>query len=131
MNSVEQFLASTSFAVAGASTRPDKFGNKIFRALLASGRSTSPLNPVEREIEGHPAYKSLGDLPAVPQALSIVTPPQVTRTVVTEAIALGVKHLWMQPGAQDAEASQAARAAGLTVIDDGTCILVELARASR
>ena len=56
-----------------------------------------------------------------------VTPPAVTRQVVKQAIAVGVKVLWMQPGAEDEQASQAARDAGLTVIDDGSCILVALA----
>ncbi|MDA9858874.1 CoA-binding protein, partial [Rubripirellula sp.] len=32
------------------------------------------------------------------------------------------------PGANDAESSESARRAGLTVIDDGSCVLVLLAR---
>jgi predicted CoA-binding protein len=32
----------------------------------------------------------------------------------------------MQPGAEDDQASAEARAAGLNVIDDGSCILVSL-----
>ena len=124
MNSVEKFLAARTFAVAGASNRQHKFGNKVFRALLAAGREAYPLNPIQEEIEGHQAYPSIADLPLVPEALSIITPPEVTRKVVADAIAAGVKHIWMQPGAEDAQASESAREAGINVIDDGSCILV-------
>ena len=87
------------------------------RALLNSGRVVYPLNPIADEIEGHKAYASIADLPVVPKSLSIITPPQVTRTVVADAIAAGVKNIWMQPVAEDEPAGQAARQAGLNVID--------------
>ncbi|MDV6030762.1 MAG: CoA-binding protein [Phycisphaera sp. RhM] len=128
MSNLQQFLASETYAVAGASTRREKYGNKVFRALLASGREAYPLNPAQEEIEGHRAFPSIADLPLVPEALSIITPPAVTRKVVADAIAAGVQHIWMQPGAEDEQASASAREAGINVIDDGSCILVLLAR---
>nr|WRX36697.1 hypothetical protein [uncultured bacterium] len=99
-------------------------------ALLASGRGTFPLTPVTEEIEGHSANPKITDLPIVPESLSIITPPEVTRQVVADAIAAGVKHIWMQPGAEDEQASESAREADINVIDDGSCILVLLARHS-
>jgi len=127
MDSITRFLSAKTYAVAGASTKRAKYGNKVFRALVDSGRIVYPLNPMADEIEGHQAYASIADLPVIPESLSIITPPQVTRTVVTDAIAVGVKNIWMQPGAEDESASQAAREAGLNVIDDGSCVLVVLA----
>lgn len=128
MNSTQQFLSSQTFAVAGASARRHKYGYKVFKALLDSGRETYPLNPVTEEIEGHKAYPTIANLPLVPEALSIITPPEVTQRVIAEAIAAGVKHIWMQPGAEHEQASESARQAGMNVIDDGSCILVLLAR---
>ncbi|TWT50989.1 hypothetical protein Pla22_37650 [Rubripirellula amarantea] len=130
MNSIEKFLAAKTYAVAGASNRQHKYGNKVFRALLAAGRETYPLNPVTEEIEGHKAYPKMADLPIVPESLSIITPPEVTRKVIADAIAAGVKNIWMQPGAEHEQASESAREAGINVIDDGSCILVLLARQS-
>jgi len=52
--------------------------------------------------------------------------PHITREVIQQAIATGVKNIWMQLGAEDAKGSLAARDAGLNVIDDGSCILVSL-----
>lgn len=34
MNAIQAFLSAESFAVAGASTRREKYGNKILRALM-------------------------------------------------------------------------------------------------
>lgn len=126
MNDIELFLKSKSFAVAGASQNRSKYGNIVFRALIASGRTVYPLNPNAVEVEGYPAFASIADLPIVPESLSIVTPPHVTRQVIQQAIAAGVKNIWMQPGAEDSQGSEAARDAGLNVIDDGSCILVSL-----
>ena len=127
MNNIEEFLNASTFAVAGASRNLSKYGNKVFLALAASGRIVYPLNPTAPEVEGHPAFASIADLPVVPESLSIVTPPHVTRLVIQQAIATGVRNIWMQPGAEDSQASQAARQAGLNVIDDGSCVLVPLA----
>jgi predicted CoA-binding protein len=131
MNHIEKFLNANTFAVAGASQDRSKYGNKVYRAIIASGRTAYPLNPAAPEVEGNPAFATIAGLPVVPESLSIVTPPQVTRQVIQQAIAAGIKNVWMQPGAEDDEASQAAREAGLNVIDDGSCILVLLARENR
>ena len=131
MNNIEEFLNASTFAVAGASQDRSKYGNKVFRAIIASGRTAYPLNPTAPEVEGLPAFATITELPVVPESLSIVTPPHVTRLVIQQAIAAGVRNIWMQPGAEDDQASQAAREAGLNVIDDGSCILVLLARENR
>ena len=122
-----KFLAAKTFAVAGASRDRSKYGNKVFQALVASGRTVYPLNPSAPEVEGHPAYATIADLPEVPESLSIVTQPHVTRQVIQQAIAAGIKNIWLQPGAENSQGSKLAREAGLNVIDDGSCVLVSLA----
>ncbi len=128
MDKIARFLSATAFAVAGASIERHKYGNRVFRALLLAKRDTYPLNPSQGFVEGHQAYAKLAELPVVPESLSIITPPEVTRQVVDDAISTGVKHIWMQPGAEDEDAAEAARKAGINVIDDGSCVLVLLAR---
>lgn len=128
MDAINSFFQGKCFAVAGASSDRSKYGNLVFRALVDSGRRVYPINPKGILIEGHQSFPKISDLPEVPDSLSIVTPPEVTRSVVADAIALGVQNIWMQPGANDPIASEAARAAGAQVIDDGSCILVLLKR---
>lgn len=126
MGSIERFLAAKAFGVVGASTNREKYGNKCLRCYLQNGRRAVPVNPKEARVEGVSAVASVRDLPADVEALSIITPPPVTEQVVEDAIAHGIKHLWMQPGAESPKAIARAEAAGLNVIGDGSCLLVIL-----
>ena len=85
-----KFLSAKTFAVAGASLDRSKYGNRVFQALATSGRLVYPLNPSAPTAEGHPAFVTIVDLPEVPESLSIVTPPQVTRRFIQQSIATGV-----------------------------------------
>ncbi len=122
-----KFLSHRSFAVAGASRDRQKYGNKVLRSLRQSGRTTYAINPNASNIEAQPAYPSLEALPEKVEALSIITPPHITRTIISQAISAGIKSIWIQPGAEDEEAAKEARLAGLSIIDDGSCLLVSLA----
>ena len=128
---VERFLSSPAFAVAGASTDRAKYGNKVLRCYQQHGRKVHPLNPRGGVIEGLPAVATVQALPDDVKALSIVTPPEVTEQVVDAAIAKGIRHLWMQPGAESPAAVARAEKAGLNVIADGTCLLVVLGYSER
>src|SRR5512137_1408546 len=121
---IEAFLASRSFAVVGASTDRSKYGNKVLRCYQQAGRKVHPVNPKAPEVEGLAAFPSLGALPEPVPAISVITPPAATEQVVREAHAAGVKHVWMQPGAESDEAIRAAEAMGMNVIAGGPCLLV-------
>ena len=123
---IDAFLACSRFAVAGASRDRRKYGNKCLRAYLQAGRDVVALNPRETEVEGVPAYASAVDVPEAPEALTVVTPPHVTESVVEDAAAAGVAHVWMQPGAQSERAIARARELGISVIHGGPCLLVAL-----
>lgn len=123
-NTIDEFLREGPWAVVGASEDRSKYGNKVLRAYFQSGREAWPVNPRAEEIEGREVYANLADLPSVPRAISIITPPPVTEKVVAEAIDQGVQYVWMQPGAQSEKAVADAEEAGLGVIADGSCLLV-------
>ena len=65
-------------------------------------------------------------MPGDIDAVSIITPPAVTEKIVAQALALGIKNIWLQPGAESAAAIAAAEAAGANVIGGGPCVLVTL-----
>ncbi len=123
---INTFLAAEAFGVVGASSKPHKYGNKVLRCYQQNGRTVVPVNPVEKEIEGLACVASVSDLPDHVKSISIITPPQVTEKAVEQAIARGIKHVWMQPGAESPQAVAACEAAGLNVIADGSCLLVVL-----
>jgi len=121
---IDDFLAEGPWAVVGASTNRDKYGSKVLRAYAQSGREAWPINPRADEIEGLKCYPDLAALPAVPRGISIITPPKITEAVVEEAARLGVKFVWMQPGAESPRALQIAAGNGVEAIGDGSCLLV-------
>lgn len=128
----EAFLSGRTYAVVGASRDRAKFGNRVLRAYLEQGYLVVPVNPREREVEGLAAVPSLAHLPRKVDGISIVTPPDVSGAVAVEALTLGYRNLWFQPGAEHLEAVRAARAAGARVLAYGPCVLVALAeRAAR
>ena len=73
------------------------FGHSSHRALVASERAVYPLHPTATEVEGYPAFVSIADLPHVPESLSIVTQPHITREIIRQAIAAGVKRFGCNP----------------------------------
>lgn len=121
---VAQFLQSEVFAVAGASAKPDKFGNKIFKCYQQKGYQVIPIHPLEMEIEGVACVASVTELPAEVVSLSVVTPPAVTEKLVISAAEKGIKNIWMQPGAESPAAVEFCEQQGINVIADGTCVLV-------
>jgi predicted CoA-binding protein len=124
MDAVQTFLAASHFAVAGASTNRDKYGNKVLRCYLQNNKLVTPINPRADEIEGVACVASVSDLPDNVESLSIITPPKITTEVVKQAIRKGIKNIWMQPGAQSEEGIELCQKNGINVIADGSCVLV-------
>ena len=123
---INAFLDGSPFAVVGASADRSKYGNKVLRVYQQNDKEVHPVNPKGGEIEGLTAYESLADLPEVPHAISVITPPNVTESIVEQAAELGIKHVWMQPGAESQRAVDLAREADINAIPGDACILVVL-----
>ena len=120
---IDQYMESGPYAVVGASTNREKFGNKVLRAYMDRGLTVHPVNPRAGEIEGLPAFKDLASLPERVRGISVITPPKITEAVVEEAARAGVEFVWMQPGAESDAAVHRAGELGLKVIADGSCFL--------
>jgi len=123
---IERFLNGDRFAVVGASQDRDKYGNKVLRCYQQHQRTVVPVNPRAEQIEGLDAFAQLSDIPEPVHGVSIITPPAVTRRVVEQAAELGIRHLWMQPGAEDESAVAWARQHDMEVIAGDACLLVVL-----
>ena len=121
---IRDFMSSGPYAVVGASSNREKYGNKVLRAYQQQGQDVYPINPRAEAIEGLKTYPSLGSLPVKVRGVSIITPPTVTVRVVEEAAVAGAEFVWMQPGAESREAIQRAESLGLKVIANGPCYLV-------
>lgn len=125
-DSVERFLAVGSFAVVGASSNRDKYGNKVLRCYQQHDLPVVGVNPRLDECEGAKCYPAIDQIPGEPRAVSVVAPPAFAKDVVAAAHRAGVKHLWFQPGAEESDAIAEAQRLGIEVIAHGACVLVVL-----
>ena len=115
---ISDFITRRVWAVVGVSQDPAKYGNRIYRSLLASGYQVYPVNPKGGEINGATVYPSLADLPQRPEVVDLVVPPAVTEQVVQEVNSLGLTRVWMQPGSESETAIAYCRQQGIQVVHD-------------
>lgn len=117
------FIQYKRFAVVGVSRSGKKFGSSIYTELKARGYQVSAVHPEMQQIEGDPVYPNLAALRGKVDGVIICVTPQKAVQVVRDAVDAGITHIWLQQGAQSAEALAAAQQLGVTPVS-GKCILM-------
>src|SRR5262245_57855203 len=112
----ESFLREGAIAVVGVSRSGKKFGNAACRTLREKGYRVYPMHPTATVIDGARCYARFADLPEPVASLLIVVPPAKAVGVVADAAAAGIRHVWLQQGAESPEAIAACERLGLTVV---------------
>lgn len=92
---VDDFLAQKRIAVAGVSRNGNETGNLIYKKLKETGHEVYAVNPNAETIEGEPCYPDVKSTPARPDAVMIVTKPEVTEQVVRDCAEAGIQRVWM------------------------------------
>lgn len=117
-----------SIAIVGASNKPSRASYFVATYLLSSSNyKVYFVNPVLDQILGQPVYKSLADLPEVPDMVEVFRKHDDLPSVLDESIAVGAKTLWLQLGSWHEEVARRAEDAGLNVVMD-RCVKIEHAR---
>jgi uncharacterized protein len=111
-------------AVIGASKNRAKFGNKALRAFAHQGYTVFAINPHEREIEGHPAYASVLDVPVPIDMATVYVPAGVGVRVMEEIAAKQIGEVWLNPGADGPEVVERARQLGVKTIQACSIIAI-------
>jgi uncharacterized protein len=111
-------------AVIGASSNRSKYGNKALRAFEHQGYRVIPINPHEREVEGHKAYASVLDVPEPIDVATVYVPGDVGLKVVDELAKRGIAEVWLNPGADEPEVVARARELGLKTIQACSIIAI-------
>lgn len=89
------FLYPMSIAVVGASSEASKVGGAIFQNLMTQGfkGKVFAVNATHDSVQGEKAYKSVSDLPEVPETVVIVTPAKTVSAIAEECGKKGVKNV--------------------------------------
>jgi predicted CoA-binding protein len=85
------------------------------------------VNPNAETILGQPAYRSLADLPVVPDIVDVFRKASDIPSVIEDVLAVGAPVVWVQLGIWNQDAAVYGESKGLTVVMD-RCIKVEHAR---
>jgi len=115
-------------AIVGAS--PNAARSSYFVATYLQQSSDYELffvNPNADEILGQKVYKSLADLPVVPDIVDVFRKGSDIPSVIDDVVAIGAKTIWVQLGIWNEEAAYYGESKGLTVVMD-RCLKVEHAR---
>lgn len=122
---------ASSVAVIGVSKNPDRASHQVAAYLIEQTHfDVYLINPtVNEEILGQPVYKSVADLPVVPDIIDVFRKAEDMPTVFeTEFPAIAEsaagKIWWMQQGIINDEVAKLAAAAGMKVVMD-RCIKVD------
>ncbi|MGB1285721.1 MAG: CoA-binding protein [Aggregatilineales bacterium] len=111
-------------AVVGHSDKAHRTSYRIAQFLRAVGYSVYPVNPTVDIIDGEKSYASLADLPETPDIVNVFRRSEHLTGIVDDAIAVGVKTIWTQPGVIDEVAQSNALTARLSIAMN-RCIKVE------
>ncbi len=112
-----------TIAVVGLSDKPDRPSHEIASYLQSAGYRVIPVNPTIKEVLGEKAYPGLREIKEKIDIVQIFRRPEEVPAIVDDAIAIGAKVVWMQPGAENEEAAATAEAAGLIAVV-GACMRV-------
>ena len=119
-----------TIAVVGLSSSPLRASHGVAAYMRSRGYKVIAVNPNESAVFGDKAYSSLAEVPDKIDLVDVFRRSSEAGAAVDEAIALGVKAVWLQEGVIDAAAARRAHDAGLLVVMD-RCWLKEHARSSR
>jgi len=101
LSPINEFYSSKTIALVGISTVKSKFGNYIYKQLVKKGYSVLPVHASLSSFQGNEVFRSVADLPEQTEAILISTRPASTKILVQEAIAKGIKKIWLQPGSDN------------------------------
>jgi uncharacterized protein len=127
-DAIEALLrTSRRIAVIGASSKPSRPSFGVFRYLVHNGFDCVPVNPLERDVLGIPAFRTLAEAVAGTGPFDIVDVFRRSELCVPhahEAVAAGARCLWLQLGVVNWEAARIAHDGGLSVVMD-RCTAIE------
>lgn len=118
-----------TIAVVGLSSNPARPSYDVARYLQRSGYRIIPVNPHETQVLGEVAYPDLLSVPEPVDIVDIFRRPEFVPEIVQQAVAVGAKVVWMQPGTENYDAADMAEAAGLKTVV-GMCLRVQHKRAA-
>lgn len=111
-----------AIAIVGISEKPERDVHGITRYLLDAGYRIVGVHPRLEAVLGAPCYPSLGAIPEGVRAgidlVAVFRNPEAALETLAEAASLGLRRVWLPPGAGSPAALDRARELGLVIVAD-------------
>ena len=119
-------MMSEKVVVLGASPKPERYANQAVARLLEYGHQVYPIHPIAKTIHEQTCYKNLATLPTEAiDTLTLYLGKAGTDKMSAEILALAPKRIIFNPGTENADLFAQAEAAGITVINACTLVMLE------
>ena len=120
LQTIEDFLAQKRIAIVGVSRDPKDFSTSLFREFVKRGYDVVPVNPKSTEVLGRPCFAHVHDVQPRPDAVLLMTTPEISEIVVKDCQQAGIRHIWMYratgAGAVSPIAVEFCRQQGISVV---------------
>lgn len=128
-NLISEFLLLNSIAVVGVSRNGKEPANHIFEKFQNEGYQVFAVNPNATQISGEKVFHDVLSIPENVEGVVIATHPDVTKSIIEQCAAKGVKYVWIHKsfgeGSYCEEAVKYAHLRHINVIESG-CPLMYL-----
>jgi len=113
---IDQMLKLKTWAIVGLSNNSERAAFRVAKVLIEKGHQIIPVHPKAETVHGQKGYAKLSDIPGKVDVVDIFVNSELAGEVVNDAIALGVKGVWLQLDVIDAGAISRANDAGLLAV---------------
>ncbi len=104
LKQIGEFLDSEPLALVGVSRNPRKFGFTAFKELRDKGMNVIPVNPFADKLYNTDVFHDVKSLPENIRGIIIMTKKEATAGIIKDALAKGIKQIWIQQGSESSDA---------------------------
>ncbi len=120
---IEEILNCRNIAVVGVSRNQKGFGFTAVQSLKNSGCNVYAVNKNSIAGDSTDLFPKLSAIPVALDAIITTVPPAETINVLNDAISLGIKKVWLQPGSDSKEVKDFCETNNLQFVS-GECIIM-------
>ncbi|MGE5610396.1 MAG: CoA-binding protein [Bacillota bacterium] len=120
---IQRMLGAKRIGIVGLSDDPGKASFGVGQYLQQQGYEIVPINPKVQQVLGVRAWPSLAALDRPVDMALVFRRSEYCADVAREAIAAGVKGIWLQSGIRNEQAKELAKQAGVDFVED-RCMMV-------
>ena len=116
LNIIKNIFKLNTIAVVGMSPKPDRPSNYVSLYMKKNGYKIIPVNPGQNKINDENCYSKLTEIPFEVDIVNVFRRSEYVLPIVTDAIDINAKAIWLQDGIISEEAAELSKKANIMFI---------------